>query len=184
VIRGDFRTERRMMLEAWGFSKGDRLVVLNEFVLERSTPARVIHISVKVDEAPVANFTADGFIVATPSGSTAYSYSAGGPILEPDVDALVLSPVSPHYPPWRSSLVVSGSRTVHLELTEGLASLTGDGETIAEIETGLSVSVRRHDRPLRLAVPDLPSEGPGDFFMKLKSRLRFEAPRGEEHNRR
>jgi NAD+ kinase len=184
MVDGNFRVEERMMLEASGFSGDKRIVALNEFVVERSTPARVIHIFVKVDDAAVANFTADGFIVATPSGSTAYSYSAGGPILEPDVDALVLSPVSPHYPPWRSSLVVTGNRTVQVELNEGMASLTGDGETIADIETGTTVSIKRHPHPLKVAVPSIAESSPDDFFMKLKSRLRFESPAGEEQGGR
>ena len=183
MVEGKYRVEERMMLEASGFSGERKVVVLNEFVVERSTPARVVHISVRVDDAAVANFTADGFIVATPSGSTAYSYSAGGPILEPDVDAIVLSPVSPHYPPWRSSLVVAGDGTIQVELTEGMASLTGDGETITDMETGASVSINRHPRPLKLAVPSL-RESPDDFFMKLKSRLRFESPAGEEQGGR
>lgn len=184
MVDGNYRVEERMMLEASGFAGEKRIVALNEFVVERSTPARVIHIFVKVDDAAVANFTADGFIVATPSGSTAYSYSAGGPILEPDVDAIVLSPVSPHYPPWRSSLVVTGGRTIQVELTEGMASLTGDGETITDLEAGATVSIKRHPRALKVAVPTPSVSAPDDFFMKLKSRLRFESPAGEEQGGR
>jgi NAD+ kinase len=182
VAEGRIHIQNRMMLEAWGFSSAEHMTALNEVVLERSTPARVVHIQVKVEDADVATFTADGFIVATPSGSTAYSFSAGGPILEPEMRAMILSPVSPHHPLWRSSVVVDGARAVELVVVEGVATFSGDGDPISNVDPGSKVSVRGHERPLKLAVPDVPGResAVAEFFAKIKTRLRLETRNGEE----
>ena len=182
VAEGKTQIQERMMLEAWGFAGEERMTALNEVVLERSTPARVVHIQVKVEEAEVATFTADGFIVATPSGSTAYSFSAGGPILEPEMRAMILSPVSPHHPLWRSSIVVDGARTVELHVVEGVATFSGDGDPISNVDPGSKVFVRGHERPLKVAVPDITGREStvAAFFGKVKTRLRLETRNGEQ----
>jgi NAD+ kinase len=176
LAEGKTQIQERMMLDASGFSGDSRITALNEVVLERSTPARVVHIQVKVEDAEVATFTADGFIVATPSGSTAYSFSAGGPILEPEMRAMILSPVSPHHPLWRSSVVVDGGRSIELVAVEGAATFSGDGDPIANVEAGSKIVVRGHERPLKVAMPDLPGRGSTirEFFNKVKTRLRLE----------
>lgn len=169
IARDELRVENRLMLEAGGFSGNDRLKALNEIVVEKSVPARVIRIHVDVERQSLATFTADAFIVATPSGSTAYSFSAGGPILEPEMEALILTPVSTHSPLWKSSLVVKADRSVELEVEEGSANLSADGEPSASLEMGVRMWVRKHARPLRLIELELP--GGAGFFGKLRSRL-------------
>jgi NAD+ kinase len=182
VAEGKTLIQKRMMLEAWGFSGDERMTALNEVVLERSTPARVVHIQVKVEDADVATFTADGFIVAAPSGSTAYSFSAGGPILEPEMRAMILSPVSPHHPLWRSSVVVDGERVIELVVVEGVATFSGDGDPVSNVDPGSKIFVRGHERPLKFAVPDVPGRQStvAEFFAKVKTRLRLETREGEQ----
>lgn len=172
LARDEFHLEKRLILEAGGFSGDARLTALNEIVVEKSLPARVIRINVEVEGQLISTFTADGFIVATPSGSTAYSFSAGGPVLEPTMEAIILSPVSAHSPLWRSSLVVKADRTVELEVEEGSASLASDGEPAAALENGQPIWVKKHPRSLKLV--ELTLLGTSGFFGKLRSRLGLE----------
>lgn len=172
IARDEFRLEDRIILEAGGSSSDSRLTALNEIVVEKSLPARVIRIHVEVEGQSISTFTADAFIVATPSGSTAYSFSAGGPVLEPTMEAMILSPVSAHYPLWRSSLVVKADRRVELEVKEGGASLASDGESATSLEIGEKVWVTKHPRALKLVELSLP--GTSGFFGKLRSRLGLE----------
>lgn len=180
-----YEVSERMMLLAGDFEgeeRRERLKALNEIVLEKQSPSRVIRIGVTVDGELLGTFTADGFIVATPTGSTAYSLSAGGPVLEPTLDALVLTPVSAHYPLWRSSVVTGGHHTVELEVIEGNAMLSADGEPLSAVSTGERVWAARDPRPLKVAVITLASLAPrspaGGFFEKL--RVRFGLDPGRE----
>lgn len=163
-----YSTDERMMIEAsvTGLeSRAGPLVALNEFVVERADPSRVIGLRVLLGRQEVATYTADGFIVATPTGSTAYSLSAGGPIVEPSIDAFVLTPVSAHSPLWRS-IVVSPEKTVAIEVLEGSAALSADGVAAGSLTPGGIVHIRRTPQPLRLV-----SLGEYDFFARIKTRF-------------
>ena len=98
VLEGDYRLEERMMLDCRVTSDGEEahMVGLNEVLVERSARHRVVRLEVDVSGEHLATFNADGVIVATPTGSTAYALSAGGPIISPRAEALVIVPVSPH----------------------------------------------------------------------------------------
>jgi NAD+ kinase len=174
-----FLIEERMMLDASAF-QGDQLAsrvsALNEVVIERGTLSRVIHIHVSVGPEDVATYAADGFIVATPTGSTAYSLSAGGPVVEPSVDAMILTSVSAHAPLWRS-IVVGPARTVTLEIPADKIGWSADGQGIGSLEPGAKITVKPHDQRLKLVALD-----PPPFFEKLRSRFRVE-PNHEAHTR-
>ncbi|MGH2773208.1 MAG: NAD(+)/NADH kinase, partial [Actinomycetota bacterium] len=147
-----YRTDERMMIEAdiiSGGRKVDSIPALNEVVLERGTLSRVISIRVSVGDEPIATYIADGFIVSTPSGSTAYSLSAGGPVLEPQLEAMVLTAVSPHWPLWRS-IVVGPQRPVTLLTPKDSAAFSADGATVKILEPGTSVVVAPSPRRLKL----------------------------------
>jgi NAD+ kinase len=122
-----------------------------------------VDLSIGSDE--VARYTADGFIVATSTGSTAYSLSAGGPVVEPELDVMVLTPVCPHSLRWRP-IVVGPQRVVTMRLVEGGAALSADGQPVALLPDGATVSVRRHHERLRLV--RLRGD---DFLMRFKSRF-------------
>jgi NAD+ kinase len=145
-------------------------MALNEIVLERGVDSRVVSIRVRVDEETVAIYTADGFIVSTPTGSTAYSLSAGGPVVEPEVDAMVLTSVCAHTPLWRS-IVVNPNRTVTLETPNDRVAVTADGQVIARVEPGSKVTVVRHPRPLKLL-----AAYKAHFYDKLRFRFHVDPP--------
>lgn len=170
LTSGDYTIESRMMLEAEA-SAPEPLVALalNEFVLEKPVPSRVIRVRVAVGEEEVATYTADGFIVATPTGSTAYSLSAGGPIVEPALRAMILTPVSSHSPVWRA-IVVGPERAVSLSPEDRPATLSADGRPVGTLPPGTPVVVRPSDRMLE----SVRLGGPA-FFTRLRARFNLDA---------
>lgn len=95
LIAGSYQVEERVMMEGLS-SKGERCFAVNEIVIHRSRNPSLIDLSVFVDGDYLNTFSADGIIISTPSGSTAYSLAAGGPILTPNLNAFVITPISPH----------------------------------------------------------------------------------------
>jgi NAD+ kinase len=166
VLDGDFHIEERMMLECRTGS-GSPHVGLNEVLVERSSRVRLVSLSVSVGGERLAAFNADGLIVATPTGSTAYALSAGGPIVSPRAHCLVLVPVSAHMI-FSRPFVLAPDETVEITVDESSepASLALDGTILGELEAGAAVSVRRHSRSLRL----VRVSGPG-FLERLRAKL-------------
>lgn len=144
VIRGEYILDTRSFLEAK--SKGNKFYALNEVVVARGTRTRVVKSEVRVDGALVDKYISDGIIVSTPTGSTAYNLSAGGPIIAPDVEAFVITPISPHSLHSRPIVVNNGSE-IWLEVlnAEPHAHLNIDGEDVLNLADGDSVSVTRSD---------------------------------------
>jgi NAD+ kinase len=154
TLEGRATIETRTMLAA-RTSREDQLfadhVVLNDIVITKGALSRIIEISVTVGDAPVMRVRADGLIVATPTGSTAYNLAAGGPIVHPAVDAMVLTPIAPHTLTNRP-VVIPASSEVHMRpIMEGNeVFVTFDGQAGFPLQPGDLVSVRRADRPLRI----------------------------------
>lgn len=154
TLEGRATIEARTMLAA-RTSREDQLfadhVVLNDIVITKGALSRIIEISVTVGDAPVMRVRADGLIVATPTGSTAYNLAAGGPIVHPAVDAMVLTPIAPHTLTNRP-VVIPASSEVHMRpIMEGNeVFVTFDGQAGFPLLPGDLVSVRRADRPLRI----------------------------------
>ena len=173
IFSGDFEIEDRMMLdcEARTSEGTERFIGLNEVLVERSARHRLVRLDVRVSDERLATFNADGVIVATPTGSTAYALSAGGPIVSPRAECLLVVPVSPHMiftrpvvlsPHDVVDITVGGEQDGHPQE----ASVVLDGRLGRNLGTGDSVTVRRHDRPLRL----IRMAGPG-FLERLRSKL-------------
>jgi len=173
LFSGDFEIEDRMMLrcEARAGDGLEHFVGLNEALVERSSRHRLVRLNVSVSGERLATFNADGVIVATPTGSTAYALSAGGPIVSPRAQCLLVVPVSPHMI-FSRPVVLSAGDVVDIHVGgEGdehphEASVVLDGTLGRNLATGDSVSVRRDDRPLRL----VRMTGPG-FLERLRSKL-------------
>ncbi len=156
VLHGKASIEERLMLRCHVHSPGvtthDHLV-LNDVVITKGALSRIIDLSVWVDDQFVATFKADGLILATPTGSTAYNLSAGGPIVYPTVDAFVLTPIAPHTLTNRP-LVIPAAQRVRIkprrrgEQEEMFA--TFDGQTAIPLERQHEVVVWRAEAPLRL----------------------------------
>lgn len=127
-------------------------VVLNDIVITKGALSRIIEISVTVGEAPVTRFRADGLIIASPTGSTAYNLAAGGPIVHPAVDAMVLTPIAPHTLTNRP-VVIPASSEVHVRPimdSRDEVFVTFDGQRGFEMHQHDLITVRRAPRPVRI----------------------------------
>lgn len=171
ILAGSFEVERRMVLECEVFGDGvaERHVGLNEILVERSDRYRLVSLQVRVNGERLTVFNADGVMVATPTGSTAYALSAGGPIISPGAEVLEIVPVSPHMM-FSRPFVLSAADEVEIEVENAtvVASLSLDGHLGCPLEPGARVLVRRHPRPLRL----VRLAGP-DFLHRLRTKLKL-----------
>jgi NAD+ kinase len=156
VLAGTASIDERMMLHAQTVRTGkvfaDRLV-LNDVVITRGALSRIIELSVAIGEHRVMQVRADGLIVATPTGSTAYNLAAGGPIAHPAVDAILLTPIAPHMLTNRPLLVPGASVievTPKLDRSHDEGYVTFDGQWGHPIEADDVVRIRRAARPMRL----------------------------------
>lgn len=170
IFEGRHTVEERMMLSAAVDVGGERkaFVGLNEVLVERSSRYRLVRLEVLVGPDRLAEFSADGVIVATPTGSTAYALSAGGPIVSPRAQCLVLVPVSAHMISARP-FVLAPDETLTITVKDDSdqnASLVLDGALGHSVAPGVPVEVGRHPRPLRL----VRLEGP-DFVARLRMKL-------------
>ena len=150
VIRGDYETERRAVLSVQ--MNGQSWYAINDVVMSRGGYARLITVTALVDGALAGHYIADGLVVATPTGSTGYSLSAGGPIISPKVDCMVLTPICAHSLQHRPT-VVQGSAQIRLLLGSDApqsACLQVDGQTYAQLDDGAVVEISRADRTLQL----------------------------------
>lgn len=149
MLDGAARIEERLAVIAEGASFAPQWA-LNEVIVEKSARHRLIRLAVFVDDAYVTTFSADGVISATPTGSTAYSFSAGGPIVSPSVPCLVVTPVAAHMV-FDRSLVLGAEQRVRLEvLGEEPGLLSADGRQSLELRVGTTVEIRRAEEPARL----------------------------------
>jgi NAD+ kinase len=169
IFDGDFKIEERMMLACDVVDAGERsaFVGLNEVLVDRSGRHRLVRLQVRIGGESLAAFSADGVIVATPTGSTAYALSAGGPIVAPEARCLLLVPVSAHMI-FAKPFVLSDDETVEITVdgSEEGASVSLDGAIGRDLSAGAVVTVYRHERPLRL----VRLEGPG-FIERLRVKL-------------
>jgi NAD+ kinase len=171
-IDGRGRIDERMALvaEAEGATWTEPQWALNEVIVEKRARHRVVRIAATVNEDHVTTFRADGVIVASPTGSTAYSFSARGPIVSPRLPCLVLTPVSAHMV-FDRAIVLAPDERVTLEVREEEpALLSADGRPGLELPVGARVSIRRSDRPARL----LRREMTESFYTLL--RRKFDLP--------
>ena len=131
VLQGDYWLERRLMLQAHLYNAGTRqetMVALNDVVVGRGVQARIVRLKLFVDNDHVTTYTADGLIVATPTGSTAYSMAAGGPLLPPELENFLVIPVAPHLSLGRA-LVLHRQAVICIEVEmDHDATVTADGQ--------------------------------------------------------
>ena len=140
---------------------------VNDAVLTQRSLARLLDLEARLDGAMVATYKADGLIVSTPTGSTAYTLAAGGPILTPDVQAMVLTPICPHTLTHRPLVFRPDSRLEIRNASDGPVTLTIDGQWGHELASGASIEVRRAAQPLRVY------RSPRGFFGILREKFRW-----------
>jgi NAD+ kinase len=174
AINGQATHDLRMMLRATATRNGQEPLshmALNDVVFTRTALSRMIELSVSVGDQFVTAVKADGLIVATPTGSTAYNLAAGGPIVHPSMDALVLTPIAPHMLTNRP-IVIPTEREVRVRSTSSNAGdevyVTVDGQTGFGLHEGDEITIAKSDRPLRLIRSTTRS-----YFEVLRQKLKW-----------
>jgi NAD+ kinase len=174
AMTGRAQVDERLMLRCRLLRREHALadfVVLNDVVVTRGTVSRIIDLSVSVDDQFVARFKADGLILASPTGSTAYNLAAGGPIVHPTVDAFILTPIAPHTLTNRP-VVIPASAEVriqpHCDGSPQEIYATFDGQTGCPLDGDDLVTVRRSEHPLRLVRAESRS-----YFEVLRRKLKW-----------
>jgi NAD+ kinase len=151
ALSGGADYDERMILH--GNVDGRQRVALNDIVLTRTALSRMIDLDVSVGDQFVTSVRSDGLIIASPTGSTAYNLSAGGPVIHPAMDAIVLTPIAPHTLTHRP-IVIPGEREVRVRAATGNAGaeiyVTFDGQHGFPLKEGAQVSVTRAPKPIRL----------------------------------
>lgn len=155
LATGDYSVERRMMLRVTVQNEGKILfddTALNDAAITKGAVARVIQMSVECDGTVATDFSGDGVIIATPTGSTAYSMSAGGPIVEPSAQNLIITPICAHAIQAKS-IVTSPTRTITVKIGKmgrRNAFLSADGGRAFRLNQGDVVTIRRAEQETRL----------------------------------
>ena len=173
ALDGRATIEERMMLRATALRGGavlSRHIALNDAVLTKAALSRMIELSVWVGDEFVTTIRADGLIVATPTGSTAYNLAAGGPIVQPSVDALVLTPIAPHTLTNRP-VVIPASARVRVKPTIAERDdvfVTFDGQVGFQLHAGDEIVMERAPTPLHLIKPS--TRG---YFEVLRTKLKW-----------
>ena len=171
VLAGRSMFDQRMMLCAEATKASESHMALNDVVFSRTALSRMIELSVSVGDQFVSAVKADGLIVATPTGSTAYNLAAGGPIVHPAMDALVLTPIAPHTLSNRP-IVIPAEREVRVKSTSSNAGdevyVTMDGQTGFGLQEGDELTITRAERPLRLVRSTTRS-----YFEVLRQKLKW-----------
>ncbi|MFL6280636.1 MAG: NAD(+)/NADH kinase [Vicinamibacterales bacterium] len=156
VLKGTAQIEERMMLRSRTLRGGDvqtDRLALNDVVITKGALSRIIDLEVEIGGHPIMRVRADGLIVASPTGSTAYNLAAGGPILHPEVDALLLTPIAPHMLTNRP-VVVPASSDIRVRPAVNASNeevyVTIDGQSGHALETDDEIAITRAEHPLRL----------------------------------
>ncbi len=171
LINGDFTLEERIMLETLIHSPKETIaceVALNDAVISRGALSRILHLKTYINGNFAYAFPGDGLIVSSPTGSTAYSLSAGGPIIEPDLDMIILTPICPHIL-YSKSFVTSGDRVIKVLVDENYghdAMVTVDGQKGYEIRGGYCIEVKKSSHSVKII-----RIGSRNFFNILRAKM-------------
>jgi len=171
IVQGQAAVEHRALMQC-ELLRGDEVrgkyLVFNDAVVNKTTLARLNTYDLYIDKVFVSSYRADGMIMATPTGSTAYSLSAGGPVLMPSVDAFVVTPVAPHALTHRPLVVPASSEIeILLRIEDEVAYLSLDGQPGLDLSDGDRVRCRRSEHEVTLFRPG------SDFFQVLRSKLKW-----------
>jgi NAD+ kinase len=171
VLQGDFAVEERLALHASVNGQGAHFA-LNDVVVRRGAEARMAPFGLSLDGELIAHISSDGIVVATPTGSTAYFLSAGGPIIAPSVDAFGVAALLPHTL-FARPLIVPTSSTIQITCDSEIvhANLETDGTFVSDLSSGDLVTVVRAPRPVKFA-----RTGNHEFFARLEDKLQWGVP--------
>jgi len=171
IIQGDYQTESRILLEVRILNNNKERFIghaINDLVINKTKTGRMINVLTSIDGNYVNSNQGDGYIVSTPTGSTAYSLSCGGPIINPNSDTFLLVPIAPHTLTNRP-MVISSSCDIKLEFTDqndDLIEISLDGEIISEISDGDCIIISKSDSTVEFIHPSQ-----YDYYETLRSKL-------------
>ncbi|MBU1880715.1 NAD(+)/NADH kinase [bacterium] len=176
LLGGCFRIEDRMVLKCWVEGSDDEFFALNDIVIAKGSYPRVVSIRTTIDERYLNTYTGDGLVIATPTGSTAYSLSAGGPIVEPGLHTIIISPISPHTLADRP-VVIGADKTVEALIVGHNDSLTlvADGEYGRLLTQGDRVFISMADYSVKLVLFE-----DKYFYDVLREKLKWGPPRNTD----
>ncbi len=167
ILSSDYHTEERFMLKA--AVNGKTICGLNDICISRGCSARIINIKVYADDKLVGSYDADGFIVSTPTGSTAYSLSAGGPVVYPGMALMILTPVCSHSLNNARSVIIPAASVVKIFVEsehDNDAMVSADGQNSMPIADGVAVEIKKSDKKLKLM-----RKNDSDFFDTMRLKL-------------
>lgn len=170
LIAGDYKVSERMMIDAF-IHRGDKVIgkytVLNDAVINKGALARIIDMETYVDGRHLSTYKADGLIVSTPTGSTGYSLAAGGPIIYPEINSLLITPICPHMLTNRPIIVWSRSIIeIEVKFLDDVVFFTADGQVGHKLLPGDRVELRRSE--IRTRLVSSPSR---EYFQILRTKL-------------
>lgn len=168
-IDGKYKIEKRLILEG-SHPNFPNEYACNDIVIHRGSHPSIVQIAVHVDGSYFNTFEADGIIISTPNGSTAYSLAAGGPILSPDLDAVVITPICPHTISNRP-LVISANHEIHLQYltSDSKVEVRFDGAWMMPLSTGQSCIIRKSKHSFKLVKLHR-----SEYFATLRTKLNWQ----------
>ena len=173
LIAGEYRVEERMMLSVRGPNirnlKGESAPALNDVLFKNANPSQMCTLTVQINDTPIASYDADGIVISTPTGSTAYNLSSGGPVISPEVEAITITPVCPHSFSSKA-VVVPADKTIRVVSSsknkEVLVAL--DGQERAMLGPDDAIEVYRSRRNLKMLSFGHQTD---EFYLLLKKKL-------------
>lgn len=171
IIRNEFEVENRMMLDTTIMREGKviaRDTALNDVVISRGALSRILHLKMYMNNAFADTFPGDGLIISSPTGSTGYSLSAGGPIVEPGIDLIIVTPICPHIL-YSRSFITSGKGNIKVVVDEEYchtARVTVDGQKGYELMGGDNVEIIKSNYSLQII-----RINPRNFFNVLRTKI-------------
>ncbi len=170
LIAGDYKVSERMMIDAF-IHREDKVIgkytVLNDAVINKGALARIIDMETYVDGRHLSTYKADGLIISTPTGSTGYSLAAGGPIIYPEINSLLITPICPHMLTNRPIIVWSRSVIeIEVKFQDDVVFFTADGQVGHKLLRGDRVELRRSETRTRLV-----SSPSREYFQILRTKL-------------
>jgi NAD+ kinase len=153
ALDGALQIERRIALRVTSPDREINEFCLNEVVLERSQIGRMVRVKSFINDDEFLTYSADGVMVATATGSTGYNFSAGGPVISPDLGVLVLTPIAPHFTIDRS-IVVGSDQPIRLQVLDRDAAIVADGTLVGHLSVGERIDVTNDPRGVKVAVTE------------------------------
>jgi NAD+ kinase len=173
LVNGQFKVEERIMLKAFNVSKESQFsyTAFNDIVIKGGSLARTAQLFLYINGNHVCDYFADGLIISTPTGSTAYTLSAGGPVVVPELDAFVIVPICPHALTTRP-LVVSSNEDLMVKVNSDsdTSYLTADGQKNITIKSRESIYIRQNENKVRLILLEKENNG---FYSVLREKLHW-----------